>query len=118
VQTDQRRRTRQRRRRPSDDTESGGGSEATGDTAAGDTAGEQPENDQSGDHAIAIVLERLIWTIMSSFSLLLATGAAVLAVRADGPTAVGLALAAVVVAVSAAYFLYHMWQAPEDAQEF
>lgn len=55
---------------------------------------------------------------MSLFSLLLAAGAAVLAVRADGPTAVGLALAAVVVAVSAAYFLYHMWRTPGDAQEF
>jgi hypothetical protein len=68
-------------------------------------------------HPVAIALERLIWTIMSSFSLLLAGGAAVLAVRTDGPAAVGLAFAAIVVAVSAAYFLYHMWRTPEGTQD-
>ncbi len=117
MQTDQRRRARQRRQ-SSDDTTSGGDSEATGDAAAGDTPEQSAEDGRPEENAIATVLERLIWTIMSSFSLFLAAGAAVLAVRTDGPTAVGLAFAAVVVAVSAAYFLYHMWRTPEDAQEF
>jgi hypothetical protein len=117
VQTDQRRRAQQRRQ-SSDDTASDGDSEPAGDGAAGDTPERPTGDDRSAENTVATVLERLIWTIMSSFSLLLAAGAAVLAVRADGPTAVGLALAAVVVAVSAAYFLYHMWRTPGDAQEF
>ena len=82
------------------------------------TTGTETTGSADGEHAVAVALERLIWTIMSTFSLLLATGAAMLTVRTDGPAAVGLALAAVVVAVSAAYFLYHMWRSPEDAQEF
>jgi len=89
----------------------------SGATANGVTATTDPA-DGDEDHPVAAALERLIWTIMSTFSLLLAGGAALLTVRTDGPAAVGLALAAVVVAVSAAYFLYHMWRAPEDAQEF
>jgi len=91
---------------------------AGGDVTADDTTASAGAADDDGDHPVAVALERLIWTIMSTFSLLLAGGAAMLAVRTDGPAAVGLALAAIVVAVSAAYFLYHMWQAPEDAQEF
>ena len=56
---------------------------------------------------------------MCLFSLALAAGAAVLAVRRDGLVAVGLAAAAVVVALSAAYFLYHLWTGVDvDAQEF
>ena len=56
---------------------------------------------------------------MSLFSLALAAGAAVLALQRGGLVAVGLAVAAVAVAMSAAYFLYHLWGGVDiDAQEF
>lgn len=81
--------------------------------ASGDT------DDRTASRRAADLLSSLAWTVMCLFSLALAAGAAVLAVRRDGLVAVGLAAAAVVVALSAAYFLYHLWTGVDvDAQEF